>query len=195
MNKPLRLFIAIELSQQIQQSLTDLIQQLSTLSGQTVKWVEPNHLHLTLNFLGDTSPNQLPKLTASLTSVASTHTGFELSARGCGVFPNLNRPRVLWAGLSNPAELSQLQKDLEFQLMHLGFKGEGRPFSPHLTLGRVSDSANPETLKRVLLALQVQQKSDFGDVSVQKFTLFQSTLTPQGPIYTPLQRFSLLERA
>jgi 2'-5' RNA ligase len=79
--------------------------------------------------------------------------------------------------------------------MSLGFKGEGRPFSPHLTLGRVSDSANLETLKRVVLALQVQQKSDFGDVSVQKFTLFQSTLTPQGPIYTPLQRFSLLERA
>lgn len=195
MNKPLRLFIAIELPSQMQGSLAEFIQQLSPLSGHAVKWVEPNHMHLTLNFLGDTSPNLLPKLTAALTSVGGVHPGFELVAQGCGIFPNSSRPRVLWAGITCPTELSQLQKALEVALSPLGFKGEDRPYSPHLTLGRVNDSANPEPLSKIVQTFQTQQRRNFGNVRVQNFTLFQSTLTPQGPIYTPLQRVSLLDEA
>lgn len=195
MDKPLRLFIAIELSRQIQQALSELIIQLSPLADRTVKWMQPDHIHLTLVFLGDTPPAQLAKLSTVLSSVAGLHPSFELSAQGCGVFPNPNRPRVLWAGITCPPDLIRIQKDMEAQLSPLGVRAEDRPFSPHLTLGRVNDAANLETLKSVVQSLQKQEKSVFGNVTVKKFTLFQSTLTPQGPIYTPIQRFSLLEKA
>lgn len=194
MNKFLRLFIAVELSSQMQQALAELIQQLSPLANRSVRWVEPNHLHLTLKFLGDTPSALLPRLNAVLTTVANANCSFELSAQGSGVFPNPNRPRVLWAGISCPPELNMLQKSLETHMLPLGFKAEERPFSPHLTLGRVSESANAEDIKRVVKALQEHQKSEYGSVSVQKFTLFQSTLTPKGPLYISLHRFSLPEK-
>ncbi|MEA5078888.1 MAG: RNA 2',3'-cyclic phosphodiesterase [Anaerolineaceae bacterium] len=195
MNNPLRLFIAIELSIQIQQALVDLIHQISPLADRSVRWVTQDHLHLTLKFLGDTPTTLLPGLNTVLAAVANAQRGFELSAQGCGVFPNPNRPRVLWAGVTCPPELSNLQKSLEMQLMPLGYKPEDRPFSPHLTLGRVSDSADAEKMRIVVKALQEHQKSEFGSVNIQKFTLFQSTLTPKGPLYTPLKRFSFAEKA
>jgi len=195
MNNPLRLFIAVELSKQIQQALSDLMRQISPLADRSVRWVAQDHLHLTLKFLGDTPTALLPGVNTVLATVASNNYGFELSAQGCGVFPNPTRPRVLWAGVTCPPELSELQKSVEMQLLPLGFKPEDRPFSPHLTLGRVSESADAEKMKIVVKALQEHQKSEFGSVYIQKFTLFQSTLTPKGPLYTPLQRFSFAEKA
>lgn len=194
MDKPLRLFIAIELSVQIQQALTELIEQLKQKSGHLVKWVQPQQLHLTLKFLGDTPQGMLPRLNAQLGTVAAGTVGFELTAKSCGVFPTPNRARVLWAGISCPPELTQLQKEIDAQLLGLGFAMEGRAFSPHLTLGRVSDSAEGQKVKAVVQELLNHAEDDFGSVAIQKFTLFQSTLTPAGPIYTPLQRYALQTR-
>lgn len=191
MNNNLRLFIAVELSAQIQQNLATLSETLKKDLGSEVKWVEPHQIHLTLKFLGDTPSTLLPRLKQTLNLSARNQSGFQLEARGTGVFPNVRQPRVLWAGISLPAELVVLQKEIDKQLVPLGYPSDKHPFSPHLTLGRISENANSEAVKLLLKRLQDSSTGTFGSVSIRKVTLFQSTLTPKGPIYTPLERFSL----
>ncbi len=191
MERQLRLFIALELSAQIHQTLSELIDTLKPFANSNVKWVDPVQIHLTLKFLGDTPVARVPQIKQNLESIGQRQASFVLEAGKTGVFPNLNRPRVLWVGVSNPPELFHLQQSIDESLIPLGFQKENRQFSAHLTLGRVNDQADVESVKTIVKKLQFYALESFGSVKISKFTLFQSTLTPNGPIYTPLARFQM----
>jgi len=185
----IRTFIAVESSPEVREAAGRLVQQWERLS-RDVKWVEPENMHLTLKFLGDVDSEQIPSVTEAVRKAAAECRPFELEIRGTGAFPSLRRPNVFWLGVGQGAELlGILAQKVERTLEPLGFRPEDRPFHGHLTLGRVRRGGGQ--LAALLERLRKEQDFQAGWVSVRQITLFSSQLTPQGPIYTPLDHAPL----
>ncbi|MFQ6132194.1 MAG: RNA 2',3'-cyclic phosphodiesterase [Armatimonadota bacterium] len=186
-----RSFVAVLLDHALRERLADAIRELRCHRAD-VKWVEPGNLHLTLKFLGPVAEERLPAVEQMVGQVAAAAGAFDLTCRGLGAFPNLRRPRVVWAGVQQGAkELTELAKGLDARLQELGFQREKRPFSAHVTLGRVK---SPINLHRLTEAVEGQQEADFGPMRVTAVHLMKSTLTPSGPIYAVVQESALGER-
>jgi 2'-5' RNA ligase len=182
----IRAFIAIELPPEVQNRIAQAIASLQERGGRAVRWVSTQNIHLTVKFLGNVSPSNLDALTAVLSAEAARHKGFELRVSGLGAFPNKLRPRVVWAGIQAPAQLNELQHGIDRETNRLGYPGEERDFSAHLTLGRVSQHASPQEVKQVADALSTFSIGEMGKVWVDSIRLFRSDLQPGGAIYTPL---------
>ena len=183
----MRTFIAIKLSEEIKKEMASLQEKLKPANAD-VKWVNPENIHLTLKFLGEVKEDRITKIKDILENIAKKHSGFEISLFKLGAFPKLDYPRVVWAGIDKGcSEAEAITKEIEENLENLGFEKEKRPFSAHLTLGRVKSGKNKEELKKILLSLEAKSIS----CKVEGFILFQSTLTPKGPIYRPLHVFNL----
>jgi 2'-5' RNA ligase len=183
----IRAFIAIELPTSIQQQLNQIIRALQAKCRPgSLRWVPVANIHLTLQFLGDVPSSNVDAITRVLASETARHAATEVSVGGLGAFPNPRRPRVIWIGLSKPAGLVALQKGIENGLSGLGYPPEERPFSPHLTLARLSQNANPEAVGQVSDALAASRVGDLGIVPVTHVHLFRSDLRPTGAIYTRL---------
>lgn len=191
----IRAFIAIELPETIHTQLDAIEKQVQAKAGEAgrhaVRWVPAGNMHLTLKFLGEVSVANLQSLARMLQSEAARHRAFEIKVSGLGAFPNLRRPRVIWVGSEAPSELGALQKAIEAETHHLGYPSEERPFSPHLTLGRISQSARPEEVTQLARALGEMQVGDLGVVRVDHIHLFRSDLHPSGAVYTELNSFKL----
>lgn len=188
----LRTFVAVELPQEACRELARVAAELARpLPPGVVRWVNADAMHLTLRFLGDTLPAQLPLLAERLTRAAATAAPLALQLGEIGTFPPRLSPRnplrVIWAGLQGEVgSLAALQTAVEQTVVALGWPAEERPFAPHLTLGRVKDprrlpvGAWPE---RPALAPHTFR--------VTACHLIRSELRPQGPLYTTLHTFPL----
>ncbi len=194
MPNSLRLFVAVELSQEVHDRLCKLITELKAHGSKSARWVKPENLHLTLKFLGDTPPQAVASVKEAIQGVCASSEAFQMSVRGGGAFPSLRQPRVLWAGLEADSHLKELAAGLDTALEKLGYRKETRPFSPHLTLARIAYPETSPAFENTLKALQAAKDKEFGCVNVRRVTLFQSTLAPGGSIYTPLERYQLLDR-
>ncbi len=181
----IRTFIAIELSADIQAGLNRVLKQLSPAT-KAVRWVPAGNIHLTLKFLGDTPVDKVEQLKKAAQEAASKFTPFEIQAGTLGAFPNPRRPRVIWIGVQAPEELSALAAEIETATIPLGFPSEGRPFSPHLTLGRVSHNAAQDEVYRLADVLAKTQVGSLGTARVNGVHLFRSDLRPTGAVYTSL---------
>jgi 2'-5' RNA ligase len=95
-------------------------------------------LHLTLQFLGPTPQSDIAPIGRALQSVAAEHAPVEVTYPRIGAFPDVRRPRVLWAGVEAPAgALGELARALGAALEPLGYRPERRAFHAHVTLARV----------------------------------------------------------
>jgi len=179
----LRTFIAISLNTGVKEELAVLIDKLKT-SGADVKWVNPENIHLTLKFLGYILPEKIEEVKRVLGRIRGKFTPFKITFSGVGAFPKLSYPRVIWVGINGGKEdTKHVYELLEAELEKIGFKKEDRDFSPHLTIGRVRSGKNKAALKSCIENLSFSS----GEIlEVEHITLFQSTLTPKGPVYTPL---------
>lgn len=182
----IRSFIAIELPKNTQQRLNELIGQMKLTISNYVRWVPPQNIHLTLKFLGDVSPANLELLTRLLKSLVTKQSEFKLVVGGLSAFPSIKRPRIIWVGISAPAVLKSLQQSIESETRRLGYAAEERPFSPHLTLGRINHNATPDEIAAVSRTLSSITVETLGSFQVQAVTLFRSDLKPGGSVYTPL---------
>lgn len=176
--KTVRAFIAIELSTEMKAVLGDVVTLLQQMAAtRAVKWVTPERMHLTLRFLGDTPVERLDAVRAVMDEAGARQKPFELALDRLGCFPNERQPRVIWVGVSGEADRAvALHGALSETLAQAGWEQEGRPFQPHLTLGRVKERGARIELpwgKRVAGA-----KSQVGEM-----TLFESQLRPEGPLY------------
>lgn len=184
----MRTFVAVETSPEIKARLRELIGRLKRTHAD-IKWIEPEGMHLTLKFLGETTPGFLAGIEAGLAAAAGRGRPFALEVAGTGIFPPRSRsPRVLWAGIVADPALSELQADIESEMEKLGFAREHRAFSPHLTLGRVK---GPAGLARAMAELEKDGAASFGGMTVEHLALFQSILRPQGAEYSVLREFPL----
>jgi 2'-5' RNA ligase len=185
-----RLFIAIEIPENIRTAFASLLKEFRALAPQA-KWVRAENLHVTLTFLGETEPAKLGALQNVLSGVRSAGP-VNLEFRGLGFFPNEKRPRVFWAGMEASANLKALAADIDQAAHRLGFPLEERPFTPHLTLARIPLLGIPPKL---LQATKEKSGQSFGFLRTQEFHLIESKLKPTGAEYTTLQTFRFATEA
>ncbi len=182
----IRAFIAVELPEAVKEYLSTLSDELKRARGD-VKWVRPESIHLTLKFLGTVRLELVPALEAAAAPVFSREQSFGLRAGGLGAFPNLGRPRVIWAGLEDRSgSLGPLAASVESAVEPLGFPREKRSFNPHLTLGRVRSDAGKRDLAE---AVRHRMDSVGPSFTVDHAALFQSILKPTGAEYRVVRRF------
>lgn len=183
----LRAFIAIDLPDQLQVALEKQITHLrQPLGDELIRWVSTQNMHLTLKFLGTIAASHLEFLKQIITQTAESHNQFDMQISGIGSFPNSKQARILWAGIHAPAELSSLQKSLETGTTRLGYEAEERPFSPHLTLGRVRQNIDPTGMQKIRTTLAAIQLGNIGSARVDSIHLYKSELHSSGSIYTKL---------
>jgi RNA 2',3'-cyclic 3'-phosphodiesterase len=186
-----RTFIAIEALDEVHASALTAIDRLRSGSD-SIKWVAPDNLHWTLQFLGDLTDVEMAEVCLRTVRTAAKHEGFTLEARGVGAFPSIQRPRTLWLGARGGAEkMIELQADIEAALSSLGFRGENRQFVPHLTLGRAG--RGPGSASDLPLSERLAKLADFdaGAMGVDAVTVYASELGREGPTYHVLARAPL----
>jgi len=183
----IRAFIAIDLPLLLQESLDKQTARLrQTLGDDAIRWVPPQNMHLTLKFLGSLPLSHLDFIKRMLAQSVDSNPQFDLQISGLGSFPNSKRPRVLWAGIHAPAGLASLQKTIEDGASRLGYNKEERPFSPHLTLGRVRQGLSAQELHKVSTTFSAFQLGKIGTARVDSVYLYQSDLNSEGSVYTKL---------
>jgi 2'-5' RNA ligase len=183
-----RTFIAVAVSDEIRQSACKLAEVLRPAAGD-VKWVSPENLHWTLQFLGEVDILETHAVCTAVSAAAAEIEAFDLECRGAGAFPGPDRPRTLWLGAGAGSQaMVALHGAIQKKLDRLGYRGEHRRFVPHLTLGRAGRNAPPRNLVRELAALA---EYDAGTMLVDEVGVYASQLGPDGPTYDPLARAPL----
>lgn len=184
----IRSFLAIELPENLKGIIASVINELRKIPS-NIKWVSPENTHLTLKFFGSIPDERVEKISQTLLKVVPAYPRFKLSLKGLGAFPNLFRPRVIWADLGGEIEILQgFYHGLELALIPLGIPKEERPFHPHLTLGRNKLNQINEPLYKLLSGWSKEETASF---EVQELIFFRSDLKPAGPVYTRLGVFPL----
>ena len=195
MEQAIRAFIAIELPESVRRDLNTIQQEIQSRAGEpsrrAVRWVPAANIHLTLKVLGEVSTSSLPTLAGVLQAEAAHCPAFQIQIGGLGAFPNVHRPRVIWVGSQAPAELASLQKGIDQATRTLGYPSEDRPFSPHLTLGRINQHARSEDIAVVSKTLSELKVGELSTAQVNQVHLFRSVLNPGGAVYTSLGQFPL----
>jgi 2'-5' RNA ligase len=149
-----------------------------------VRWVQPEAMHLTLKFLGEVAADRQDQLADALRRAAAASRAVIVTVAGFGAYPDARRPRVLWAGVSPEPGLELLQHQVEQEFGSLGFPPEGRPFRPHLTLGRAERDARAAdfgAMEGLLGRVTFEQT-----VTVSSVELMRSISTRIGAEYQPM---------
>jgi 2'-5' RNA ligase len=180
-----RLFIALTPPPEVQRTVWEAFRSLRA-RDLPVKWVSPEGVHLTLKFLGEVGDERRDALVGALGTAAAGMRPIALVVRGAGAFPDLERPRVFWAGVAPDPALELLADGVERGFAPLGFPTEGRPFRPHLTMGRARRNARPRDfagLDRMLEGVVVA-----ADAVLETVDLMRSTPGPEGSVYQTVHR-------
>jgi RNA 2',3'-cyclic 3'-phosphodiesterase len=184
----MRLFVGVDINAEVVERIADCLDELRRRVAQRaprarISWVRPDHLHVTVRFIGDASETQATEIAASLSATLPLDP-FEAIFAGIGAFPPHGPPRVLWAGIGAGVEpFVALEREVTARLDACGIPPEERPYRPHVTIARVREPAG----LRARPLLDEFDARAFGASSVETITLFQSRLSPKGSVYVPLQ--------
>ena len=160
-----------------------------------IRWVAPHQYHFTLKFLGETPDDRIAGARQAVERAAERTPPVDLALEGLGAFPPAGPPRIVWAGCGKGRDaLISLAGAVEEAFGEAGFPEEPRPFSPHLTIGRVKDPRGVPG-RPFREALERGASAPFGTVAAREIVLFRSDLSPKGPTYVPLVRAPLGEPA
>ena len=187
-----RAFIALSLPPLLKCGLEQVVQNLAAQVPRGVRWVGLDGIHLTLKFLGNIDPTQVEDITEAVQRASLGASPFRLLLSGLGTFPNEKRPRVIWAGVQGDLEsVGKLQAGIEAEVYGLGFPREKRPFTPHLTLGRVRDQAGSSERLGIGAAVSSCSMGPTEPWLVESVRLVRSHLGPGGATYSDLASVSL----
>jgi 2'-5' RNA ligase len=186
----MRTFVAIDIPDEIRSRIEVLIATLRRVPA-NVRWSRPEALHITLKFLGEIPAENVDTVKLALHSLPDADP-VTIRIAGAGFFPSERTPRVLWLGIESGPELGTVAAAIEQRLVPLGVPPDERPFSPHLTLGRIR-AANGMALLRDILSRQ--GALSMGSFTASEFFLYESQLAPGGSIYRKLARFSLSQQS
>lgn len=183
----MRLFIAFKINaeNELLEAFSDIKQNLN---GEKIKWVDTNNIHVTLKFLGDTSKDEVSEINNVIESITSITKPIELRLQDIGFFGKPMNPKIVWVGLQKNYDLLKLHEKLDKSLDEIGFEKDKRRFNPHLTLGRVKYIHSYYDFTG---AISPYKDKIFQTETLDKLMLYESTLTPKGPIYNPLKIFKL----
>jgi 2'-5' RNA ligase len=184
----MRLFFAAEFAPPLRQAVSDAITR-ARIPSPPWKWVAGENIHITLKFLGETPEEVIPELVEVAAGACSVAAPFDIVLGGLGGFPNLHRPRVLFYEVAAGArELVSLAGAIDRALCdELGIPRDDRPFKAHATVARVKSAISPELAARLAKAPPVER----GAQRIDKVTLMESELRPQGALYRPVKSIAL----
>jgi len=182
-----RIFIALKV--EAEQTLLNMISSLkSGLIKDSIRWTNIDNIHITLVFLGDTEDNVIEELRLMLKEKCKGSGKFKLHLSGCGIFRSMNDPRIIWTGVRTSDDLATLNESIRNGLKQIGITLEDRPYNPHLTLGRIKRISDIQILKSLV---EQFRDSEIQIVPVNEVILYESILLQSGPVYKPLEKFSL----
>jgi 2'-5' RNA ligase len=194
----MRLFIALDIDDQIRQRIARFLEGVSGFSPDA-RWVRLESLHITLKFVGEKPPEIIPALREDLETISVPP--FDLTFSGTGFFPTPKSPRVFWIGIQAPPELQKLAAAIDDTTVQFDIPKEDRAFSPHLTLARKSGgSGSPRKQKedrpnsvfqRLQEKLTTIRPPEFGTMTAREYFLYQSQLSRTGSLYSKLHSFKL----
>ncbi len=176
----MRLFIAIEIPEDIKEYLVKMQQNIDAAKNK-IRFVNKDHIHLTLKFLGEVQPNKLDDIKNNLKEI--DFKPFSVVLDNIGVFPSESCIRVVWVGLKPEEQVLELQKNIDENLKKLFKKEKG--YKPHLTIARVKYVEDKKQFIDELKKIKVENKK----IDVPNFRLIKSTLTPKGHVYEDLEVF------
>lgn len=184
----IRAFIGIKIPEEITEKI-DSFSKEKLKNIKNIKRVEKENLHITLKFLGEIGEDEVERIKEELKKISFRK--FEIKIKGLGVFPSISNPKVIWiGGESEKIQVLKREIDLHIKNSQINIKKEDdRPFVIHITIGRIKKEGEKESEKIKRL---VKENPDFGHFYAEEFILFQSVLTPDGPIYKVLEKFPLL---
>ncbi len=188
----LRLFVALEPPDPVRRRLAAAQGELRRAAGrhaEEVRWVAPDRLHLTLQFLGAVPEERLEAVRAAVAGVAAGSRPLRLTVRGAGGFPSARRPRAVWGGVGGDLDgLRALVLALGLALGPLGFPAGGRDFAPHFTFGRSRGGRGAPGLGGAIAASAGAEPVAW---RADELVLFRSHSAPGGSRYEPLLRAGL----
>jgi RNA 2',3'-cyclic 3'-phosphodiesterase len=199
----MRLFIAIDIPDEVRQRIARFMEGVRGFAPEA-KWVSPESFHITLKFIGEKAPEDAERTKQVLRNIQAGP--LDISFRGYGFFPTMNKARVFWTGIEADERLPQLASAVDEATATLGISREKAAFTPHLTLARARDgsprgaSGSPRprpgdrprgTFAHMQEKLQALPSPEFGTMTATEFFLYESKLSPQGAHYTKLERFAL----
>lgn len=183
----IRGFIALDIPSEVKLTLLEAIRSLNAQIPKGVRWLDSRAMHLTLKFLGNVESGMVSGVLDAMGRSAEPVAPFRIGLSGLGMFPNEKRPRVLWAGVQGDLDvLMELQQKVEEAMHSLGFAVEARPFSPHLTLGRVQDNVSGSLRRQIGGAVSSASLGNDDSWLVQEVHLVRTFLAPGGASYTTL---------
>jgi RNA 2',3'-cyclic 3'-phosphodiesterase len=177
----MRIFLAINPPADVRRRVWEAIAPLRDLSPD-VSWVPEIKIHLTLKFIGEMAEDRIASLSSAMTELARTHAAPVVHLATVGAFPNFRRPRVIWMGIEQEPRLELLHHDVEIACDRLGHELEGRPYRPHLTLGRVRRPLGEESVKALRMAAKRIRFTD--EFHARTIDVMQSAPGPGGSQYT-----------
>jgi len=178
----IRTFVAVPVPLEVTRPLAAFAGKVGPEAGR-IRWVDPESMHLTLFFLGDVVEDRVPIIEEALERAAAGVRPFTARLDELGAFPDLERPRVIWVGISEGAQqLGELKEAVDGVLEPLGFEPDRRPFHPHLTLGRVKKAGR----RGAVAGAASRWNLPAGSWTVDRLVFYQSTLTRKGAIYQQL---------
>jgi 2'-5' RNA ligase len=160
----------------------------SLLRSENIRWTNPENIHITLSFLGDTEEERINDINSMLQNKCDGSGSIELFIKGSGVFRNINDPRIIWIGIEPSEKLLSLNGNIIKGLTELDMKTEDRPFKPHLTIGRIKSLNDIVTLKALI---DKYQNLEIQNTVINEVILYESILLQSGPVYKPLAKYAL----
>lgn len=182
-----RIFIAIKMP--VSKKTEELISKIRySLKNERINWVEIDNLHITLFFLGDTEENKIDEIVKQLTVQLKEARSFNLKCESVGVFKNVYNPKVLWLGLKESESFNNLKLMVDKAMVLQGCLIDEKDFKPHLTIGRVKFVNDRNKYKTII---ENYKNAEIQDFEINKVLLYESILTPRGPVYKVLKEFLL----
>lgn len=174
----IRLFVAIDVPSDLRQRMSGLCRGITRAN-----WVPEENIHITLRFIGEVFEHVGEDIVRALDRIESAP--FDLAISGAGHFETGNKVRALWLGVERNEPLARLHDSVESALVRAGIEPNGRRFTPHLTLARLKD-VGPGKARAWLQANNLFKAMPF---RVDRFVLYSSFLTRNGPLYRPEKVF------
>ena len=188
----MRTFIAVDFPSYMLKKIEEITAFFRTLTPEKdLKWVETNNLHLTIKFLGEIEEYKIAQVKHTLSKALKDQISFDIEIKGLGMYPNKNNPRVIWLGIVGANPLMKIHKVLNQELTALEITPERRAFSPHLTIARIRRHTDHKQARQIGEILSEYRVESLGAITIEQIHLYQSVLTPSGPIYSLLHSVDL----
>jgi 2'-5' RNA ligase len=182
----MRTFIGIKLDAGTREKIASALKPFKKITT-PIKWVKSENWHLTMKFIGEVNDEKKDRIIRTMKEIPIPVQPFEIAVSGFGKFGRGDDLNIFWAGIEENETLKKIYLQIEDALEKIQVKREAREFRPHLTIGRNRKSFD---FKSFVAIIEKEQSRHIASFIAGGFQIFQSILTPEGPIYNIVEEIS-----